>query len=664
MSQTLELSRSDRAREALDRHAWAEAWELMAEADRAGSLSFEELEVMADAAWWVGKLPAAIDALERAYALAQKAGRRDQAAVAAIKLGRNNVLRNQQAIASAWLRRAEHLLEGLPENIGHGWLAVSRSFQAGIAGPIETTLAQAEVAQAIADRLDDPNLAAMAMSCRGIGLVMSGRPDEGMALLDEAAVAAMAGELDPDTAGGVSCAAIGACTSLGDMTRALQLTEAQDRWCEREHINGYPGMCRLYRSEIKSLRGAWLEAEAEARQASEELQGFVPAAAGLALYQIGELRMRRGDLPAAEEALLAAHAFGRAEPALSLLRLAQGKPDAAFDSIRRALNGTDMAPSWHSTPNSAIGRVGMLPALVEIAIAVGDHAAAAEAAAELARLAEQFGSTAIRARAAAADGDVQLATGNVAAAIDSARRSVTAWREVDAPWEIARAQVLLGAALAADNAVEPATLELRAARRVFEQLEANPDLRRVDALLSDLGADGGIDAGVSAQRVLRTFVFTDIVDSTHLAETLGDEAWDRVLRWHDRTIRGAVAEHGGEEVKRTGDGYFLAFDDPDRAIDAAVAIQRRFAALPDDLGADVAVRIGIHRAEASRSGLDYVGSGVNVAARIAGAAASGEILVSHATLDAARRPYPDVERREVELRGVSAPVEVAAIDWR
>ena len=665
MSQALELTLWERAKEALDRHAWTEAWELMSEADRGGALTADELMVLAEAAWWVGKLPAAIDALERAYALAQKAGRTDQLVQLAIFLGRNNVLRNQHAVANAWFRRAEHLLEGVPENPAHGWLAVARSFQAGLAGPVDTLVAQADIAAGIAARHSDPNLAAMATTCRGMGMVMSGRPDEGMTLLDEAAIAAVAGELDPDTAGSVCCAAIGACASLGDWTRAAQWTEAQDRWCEREHINGYPGMCRLYRSEIKSMRGSWLEAEAEARRASEELQGFIPAAVGLAHYLVGELRLRRGDLPAAEEALLAAHAVGRAEPALSLLRLAQGQPDVAFDGIRRAIEGTDAPPSWHSTPNSAMARTVLLPAFVEIALAVGDHAAASRGAEELSGLAEQFGSAAIRARALGADAAVKLATGSAAGAVDAARRALAVWREMDAPWETARAQALLGEALAADGAAAPAALELRAAHSVFASLEAAPDLRSVEQMLAGLGeAVAGSATASAPKRMIRSFVFTDIVDSTGLAERLGDEAWDRVLRWHDQTIRTQVAEASGEEIKRTGDGFFLAFDDPDRAIECAIGIQRRLTDPRPDLGAAPMVRIGIHRAEANRSGLDYVGSGVNLAARIANAAAGGEILVSHATIDATRRQYPDVDRREVALRGVSAPVEVVSVSWR
>jgi class 3 adenylate cyclase len=382
----------------------------------------------------------------------------------------------------------------------------------------------------------------------------------------------------------------------------------------------------------------------------------------MALYQVGELRLRRGDLPAAEEALLAAYAIGRAEPALSLLLLAQGKTSAALDSIGRAIEA-DSGASWFATPGSDLWRLSMLPAQVEIALAAGDIPIARKAADALKQLAEQFQIKVVFARAATANGAVRLAEGDVAGALGELRAAVASWQEHDAPWDTARARALLGQALIADGATDAAARELQAAREVFERLDARPDLRSVDDQLASLGTRDSRRADSAPVRALRAFVFTDIVDSTRLAEAVGDEGWHRVLRWHDRTVRALVSENAGEEVKRTGDGFFLAFDDADRAIEFALALQRRLADPPSDLGAAVAVRIGIHRSEANRSGLDYVGSGVNLAARLADAAAAGEILVSHATIDAARRHYVEGAQRTVELKGLSAPVDAVSIAW-
>ena len=158
-------------------------------------------------------------------------------------------------------------------------------------------------------------------------------------------------------------------------------------------------------------------------------------------------------------------------------------------------------------------------------------------------------------------------------------------------------------------------------------------------------------------------MFTDIVESTSLAERLGDAEWDRLLRWHDDAVRALAAEYGGEEVKRTGDGFFLAFPDADAALGAALAIQRRLAERRDADAPPLSLRIGIHLAEASRSGLDYIGTGVTRASRIAMAAGTGEILASASTVAHARGGYDAALPRSVTLKGIAEPVEVVGIDW-
>jgi class 3 adenylate cyclase len=655
----------EHAKAALARHEWRAALDELtrADADGDGGLTSEGLTLLAEAAWWTGQLPVAIEARERAYAAAIKAGDTQHAVMAAIYLARDNLFRLSTSVASAWLRRAERLLEGVPESPGHGWLEIVLAFQAALTGNGDA-LAHATRAYEIGVRLGVRDLEVFGLSERAAALLALGRVEEGLALADEASVSAVSGELEPMTAGGVCCATIQACTSIGDLQRAAEWTEAQDRWCKREGINGFPGMCRVYRSDIKRMRGAWPEAEAEARVASEELRGFIPAAAGLALYEIGAIRLRRGDLPAAEEALLGAHALGHdPEPALSLLRLAQGKVQAAADSIHRALTEPSPLPAWKPSSTSSAGRLAFLPAQVEIALAAGDLPTARVAADELAALAVQFATLSARGTAAYALGAVLLAEGDPAAAAERLRDAVQRWTELDAPYELARARMTLAGAYLAEGAHERAAMELHAARAGFERLGAVIDLRRSEEALAELGDAAGSVLGTAANRMERTFMFTDIVDSTRLAEELGDDAWNQVLGRHDQAVRSAIAEQGGEEVKATGDGFFLAFETPDQAIEAAIAIQRRLAAQRDGAGFAPRVRIGLHAATANRVGLDYQGTGVNQAARLGDAADGDEILVSTGTLASARHRFSASEPRTVELKGVSTPMEVVSVAW-
>ncbi len=164
-------------------------------------------------------------------------------------------------------------------------------------------------------------------------------------------------------------------------------------------------------------------------------------------------------------------------------------------------------------------------------------------------------------------------------------------------------------------------------------------------------------------RVMKTFMFTDIVKSTNLVEALGDEAWTDLVRWHDETLRSLFAANKGEEVMSTGDGFFVGFDSPERAVACAVAIQRKFAEHRRQHGFAPQVRIGLHASGASQVGKHFRGKGVHEAARIAALAEGGEILASKATVGA-DVPYPVSEPRTVSLKGISEPTDVVSINWR
>ncbi|MGZ4120169.1 MAG: adenylate/guanylate cyclase domain-containing protein [Actinomycetota bacterium] len=166
----------------------------------------------------------------------------------------------------------------------------------------------------------------------------------------------------------------------------------------------------------------------------------------------------------------------------------------------------------------------------------------------------------------------------------------------------------------------------------------------------------------SSRRVMKTFMFTDIVKSTNLVEALGDEAWESLLRWHHQTLRALFNAHHGEEVVATGDGFFVGFDSPEAALACAVAIQRKLSEQRKTQGFAPQVRIGVHASPATQVGANFAGKGVHEAARIAALAEGGEILASAET--AAGSTYPVSGAREVTLKGISEPMEVVQVDWR
>ncbi len=637
------------ARDAVDRREWERGLELFRLADAAASLDPQDLEKMAEAAWWSTRPNEAIDGLERAYAAYLQADHKARAGYVALILSREYGAKLAGSVATSWFNRAKRLLESEPERAEHGYLYAREAVKALNAGRLDEAIEPARRAVSLGERLGDRDLQATGMMCQGITLVEMGEVADGFAMIDEAALAAVSGELTPYVTGSVYCNMIGTCCEIADYGRAGEWTEA----ALRRGVRTTPGDCRIHQAEVLVLRGQWTEAEESARRGAEELRSFNRLVhVGEGLYQIGEIRRLRGDLTGAQDAFRQASELGRdPQPGLSLLLLGQGKLDAAKASIHRALD---------EETASKLSRARLLPAFVQISLADGDLEAARPAADEFQSIADTYDAAALHAAAHFARGAVLLAERNITEAARTLRRAVTHWQEVEAPYEAARVRVLLAQVIEAQGDHESAALELQAARSAFEWLEAVPDVNRVDELLARSTAGGGAS---DSEHGVKTFVFTDIVKSTNLVEAIGDEAWLDLLRWHDQTLRSLFADHGGEEVDHAGDGFFLVFHDPSSAIACAVAIQRTLAEHRRAHGFAPTVRIGVHTAAASRSGRAYRGKGVHEAARIASLAGGGEILASVDTV-AGTSTSTVSETRAVRLKGISEPIEVVAIDWR
>jgi class 3 adenylate cyclase len=658
---TVQDSPLQAARAAVDRRAWEEARNLYTEADAAGQLAPADLVQMAEVSWWAGAPDGRADALERAYAAYIKAGERSEAASVALQLAELAADRLATSIAGGWLGRAARLLEGEPRSVAHGELAVTRSFFSFIAGDMDTSLDQAEQAIAIGKEFNVADIETMALNLKGRVLLRQGHINEGLALLDETTIAATAGELRAWTAGNLYCSTLGACHDLSDWQRAAQFTEEADRLMRRQGISGYPGVCRVHRAHVMWIRGNWPQAEEEARQACLDLEKYrLLYAVGWGHYEIGEIRLRLGDLAGADEAFRRASELGHhAQPGLALLQLARGEVAAAAAGIHRALTVPDDPPmATAEVPTHPLGRSHFLPAQVEIALAAGDLETARAAADELKSTAASFPWPAVEATAAMTRGAVQLADGDPSAAVSSLTRSRRLWLSVEAPYEAARARAMLGEAYRAIGDEGAARMELEAARSTFDRLRALPDLRRVEGLL-----EAGEHAAPAGERQHKTFMFTDIVRSTDLVEAMGDDAWEELIRWHDATLRSLFARHGGEEVDDTGDGFFVAFPDARSAVEAAVSIQRTLANHRRDHGFSPRVRIGIHTAEATRLGRNYRGKGVHLAARVGAIADRDEIVVTTASL-AGDRPHALSAPRTLTLKGIKEPIEIATVAWK
>jgi class 3 adenylate cyclase len=322
--------------------------------------------------------------------------------------------------------------------------------------------------------------------------------------------------------------------------------------------------------------------------------------------------------------------------------LARGEAEPAARGLQRALENVNL---------TTIERARLLEALIEVTLGAGDTIAG-PAASDLETIAAANPRQALRAMALRARASVDLAGGTPATS--PLREALQLWQSVDAPYEVARTRMLVADSYRLEGDASGARQELEAAAAAFERLGALPDLAFAREKLADL-------PGTQPVRTSRAFLFTDIVDSTRLAETLGDETWADLLRWHDVALRGLFLEHHGEEVDHAGDGFLVAFDSAAAAIKCAVAVQRMLTAHRREHGFAPRIRIGIHTADAVRSGRAFRGSGVHQAARIAALAGADEILVSLEAADAAGAQYGEV--RAVELRGIARPVQVVTLAW-
>jgi class 3 adenylate cyclase/tetratricopeptide (TPR) repeat protein len=612
------------ARAALDRHAWAEALELLRAADSDGLLGAADLDLLGEAAMWAGHVDECLAAWETAYAQHMEAGEGVAAAATALRLVRESAAKGDEAITRGWYRRANRLLEGEPECSAHGYLAQAQWFGAMAREDWDEAVREAERMVEIGSSAGKPDLQALGLSRQGHALVARGEVERGLSLLDEATAAAVAGELGPYATFVVYCAAVAVCRDLTDYRRAAQWTQAARRWCERRAVSGFPGVCRVYSAEILRLRGDWEAAERDVREACGELRGAGwNTVAGAGFCELGEIRLRIGDLVGAEEAFSTAYELGRdPQPGLALVRLAQGRADDAAAALARALD---------ARPDDLLRRARLLPVQVEVACSRGDVALAELAASELAEIAARYDTSALQAAAACA--------------------SATA----------ARARLLVADALGLSGEQDPAELELRAAHAAFLRLGAQRDARSAAERLRP-GTDS--PPAVPGAATTMTFMFTDVVSSTDLIAVIGDAAWAAARGWHDVALRALFGAGGGEEISHAGDGFFVAFPRPESAIACAVEIQRLLERHRREHGFALPVRIGVHTATAAQTPDGYAGRGVHEAARIGALAAAGEILTSAATLAHAPAGVHAGPTREVSLKGLEEPLSVAAIDWR
>ena len=478
----------ERGRESYSSSAWTTAYESLSRADETAPLRPGDLELLATSAYMLGREDEWMRLLERACQAYSEAGEARRAVRCAFWIGTQLALRGKMGPAAGWLGRAQRLLEREEgECVEQGYMLMPVVFQHEAEGDWEGASATAAAAAEIGERFADPDLFALAVHVQGDVLVRYGRVRQGLRLLDEAMVTVTTEALSPIVTGIVYCGVILACEEVYELRRAREWTAALTRWCERQpDLLAFTGRCLVHRAQLMCLQGAWPDALEEAERASRRFEEAVnQAAAAKACYLQGEVQRLRGEFGQAEEAYRHASRLGlEPQPGWALLRLAQGNAAAADAAIRRALGETTDRPR----------RAGLLPAAVEILLANGEVRDARHACQELERIAAEYESEMLRAMHAHVRGAVELAAGDAAGALKSLREAAQVWQELEAPYEAARARMLVGQACRALGDEDAFALELGAARSLFEELGATPDLASLDSLTEPVAAAHGLTA--------------------------------------------------------------------------------------------------------------------------------------------------------------------------
>ena len=402
---------------------------------------------------------------------------------------------------------------------------------------------------------------------------------------------------------------------------------------------------------MAAVGGAWERAEQELERATDELGAFnaVPPQAD-GFYAIGDIRRLRGDFEGAEAALREAHARGRSpQPALALVRLAEGKIKAAA----AAINGAVAEETWDRW-----ARARLLPAQVEIAIAAGEVGRARTAIDELEAIVTGYPSPALEAGRQVALGRVLVAEGDAAAAARELRAGDP---------RLARGRCAVRgrpcAGRPGPRRFGPSTTRTTATwscrpRSMSSAASGPGSMSRPPNASCGTPRTAARDPRRPTRRSCSPTSSARRTSRRPSATRRGSDSCAGTTT----VLRNLIASGGGEIVNSTGDGFFAAFESAQSGVDCASSIQRALADHRDSTGFALSVRIGLHTAEANRRGSDYSGKSVHVAARVAALAGGGEILATAETLSEAGSVRAS-EARSTPIRGVGVPMQVATVIW-
>ena len=584
------------ARAALELGDWPGVLALLDDAGPAGTTP-DGLELRAQAAYGNGDFEAAVEAWEDYHALSVDDDPVEAARAAAMIAMYLMMDTGLMAPVRGWLRRAEALLDGQGECPAHALIAMVRTYERFMCGDMAAARVQSSLAIELGERLGVQPAAVIGRVAGARVTIFEGRVADGLDELDEIAALLMSGAVDPLTTGMMYCELICAAQGLVLPDRASEWTEVMEHWRHGAAFGGINGRCRVHRAEMLRMSGPCDVAEQEALAACDELRPWMRREFGWPLTELGNIRLRKGDLEGAKEAFLAAHELAWSpHPGLALVRLEEGDIGGAAALIADAIDHPIRVPSKERPPFGELSLAPLLEAQVEIAIAGDDVETARRAVERLDAIAGAYPGRWLTACASLAHARVALAEGELEQAATLSRGAVAAWADVGAPYEAAGARMVLGAAQRRAGNEEAARMEFRSAQRALEAFGAAARAQTAGALAD--GVEPGrrepppVAAATAVFRVdgdMRMVVFDD--RTVRLRELKGFRYLQRLLAEPDREFHvldlvaveagtlptGAPVDHDAV-VTRSGDDGLTVLDDKARE-----AYRRRLAEVELDI---------------------------------------------------------------------------------
>jgi tetratricopeptide (TPR) repeat protein len=606
------------ARAAVAGGDWRQALDLLATAGSEAA-SPEGLELLAQASYGNGDFEASVAAWEDLHSLLESRGDDTAAARAAAMIAMYLMMdTGLMAPVRGWLRRAERLLDGHGDTAAHAVIAMVRTYERFMCGDMDAAREQSARAIELGQRLGVAPAVVIGRVAAARVSIFDGHVEEGLDLLDEVGVLLMSGSVDPLTTGMMYCELICAAQGLALHDRACEWTEVMERWRHGAAFGGINGRCRVHRAEMLRVSGPCAEAEQEALAACEELRPWMRREFGWPLVELGNIKLRSGDLAGAGEAFLAAHELAWSpHPGLALLRLAQGEADTAATMIADAIAHPFNIPSKERPPFGDLRLAPLLDAQVEIAVAVGDTETARRAAEALRSIADSYPSRSLAAGATLAEARSALADGDISRAIEEGAVAMAAWADIGAPFEAARARMVLGDARHRSGNTEGARMEWQAAKTAFEAFGAAGWAEQAERLVAEVERPSSSPAPASATPTFRcegdtrtisfdglTVLMRDLKGFRYLERLLDHPGHEYhvldLVAGESRSVAGLSAIPDPELSSETSGAGLPILDEAARQ-----AYRRRLAEVDDDID-DAAQMHDTGRLELARADREYL----------------------------------------------------------